>query len=646
MNPQTFLSNFGYVANAPDGVKSLRQLVMASALAGKFSAPNEDLPSDIQTRLEEARSLHFRSSGKREKPLLFGAPLIQEFEIPVGWQWVRVGQICDLQTGATPSTKRPEFWGGEIPWLASGDINRREIFECDGRITEAGLANSNCKVLPKNSVLIALNGQGKTRATVALLRIPAACNQSLVAMIPFDVRIVTPEYLFLSLRYRYYEIRDVTGQDQRRGLNMSLVSDLSVPLAPLAEQKRILAKVDELMALCDKLESQQQEREQRFPVLSRACHTRFAEAPSQANLNRIFDETGTVSPADVRRTILNLAVQGKLISQNLNDEPAAELLETIAKQKAKLLGTDSLRKTKPCRQFTSDEAPHDIPGTWRWTMLGEITNIGTGSTPSRTEASFWVGGTIPWITSGSTSRSPITKGDELVTPAAVKAHRLRVYPPGTLLVALYGQGKTRGQVAALEIDATINQACAAICALDGIPPMQGYLKLLLEKQYDEMRSLSAGGAQPNLNVQKIKELFVPLAPLAEQRRIVAKVDELMALVDQLEAQQQERNKLAEAFAKACVASFTGTTHLERPEKMKAPKTELVSVVTLGKKSKPDAKALLAKLLSQHKGTLPAKSLWQQSGLTIDAFYQQLKSEIAQGWIARPAEAEMKVLEEG
>ena len=231
------------------------------------------------------------------------------------------------------------------------------------------------------------------------------------------------------------------------------------------------------------------------------------------------------------------------------------LLEAIAKQKAKLLGSDSLRKTKPCRQFSFEEAPHDIPETWIWTMLGEITDIGTGSTPSRTEAAFWVDGTIPWITSGSTSRLSITSGDELVTPAAVKAHRLRIYQPGTLLIALYGQGKTRGQVTALEIPATINQACAAICPLDGIPPMQGYLKLLLEKQYDEMRLLSAGGAQPNLNVQKIKEVFVALPPLAEQRRIVAKVDELMKLVDQLETQLAASTQQAEQLMHAMVAEL-------------------------------------------------------------------------------------------
>ena len=169
-------------------------------------------------------------------------------------------------------------------------------------------------------------------------------------------------------------------------------------------------------------------------------------------------------------------------------------------------------------------------------MLGEITDVGTGSTPSRTQPSFWEDGSIPWITSGSTSQSLITAGDEFVTEKAVSAHRLRLYQPGTLLVALYGQGKTRGQVATLGIESTINQACAAVCPLQGFEPMHVYLKLLLQKNYEEVRSLSAGGAQPNLNVQKIKEVLVPLPPLAEQHRIVAKVNELMALCDRLEAQ--------------------------------------------------------------------------------------------------------------
>jgi type I restriction enzyme S subunit len=635
MNAETFLANFSHVANASDGVRSLRQLIMASALAGDFSLPNEDLPDYIFEQIERARSSYFVKQRRKEKPLAFRSSLLKEFRIPNGWEWVRVGQICDLQTGATPSRQRPDYFGGKIRWLVSGDINQREIFDCQGRITDAGLENSNCKVLPANSVLIALNGQGKTRATVALLRVPAACNQSLVAMIPFDEKIVSPEFIFLALRYRYFEIRDITGQDQRRGLNMGLVSELSVPLAPVTEQKRILGKVDELMALCDRLETQQQKRQKLFPILSQSSHNRFTSQPNSKNLDHVFDKIGNVSPGELRKTILNLAVRGKLVRQDLADEPAVRLLEQIKKRRAFLLQSKALSKTKACRAFTREEISQIIPGSWSWTMLGEITDIGTGSTPSRTQVSFWTNGSIPWITSGSTSNAVISKEDEFITPDAVRAHRLRIYPAGTLLVALYGQGKTRGQVAAMGIAATINQACAAVCPIDGVPSMQRYLKLLLEKQYDEVRSLSAGGAQPNLNVQKIKEVIVPLPPLAEQHRIVAKVDQLMALVDTLENQQRQRDRLADLFAQAVVASLTGTKIEEEGQKMKAPKTELISNLKLGTKPKATEDAPLAALLIKAKGELSAKSLWQQSGLSIDAFYLKLKTELAAGWIRKP-----------
>jgi hypothetical protein len=248
MNTEAFLANFHTIANAPNGMKELRQLVMGLALQGKFDANNQDLPANINELIKSERESYYIRKEQKIKPIHFGSPILQEFDIPEGWKWERIGNLCDLQTGATPSTKRPELFGGNIRWLVSGDINKNEIFECEGRISDLGIQSSNCKIIPENSLLIALNGQGKTRATVAILRIPAALNQSLVAMIPFSNHIVKIEFLYLALKYRYYEIRDITGQNQRRGLNMGLVSELSIPLPPLSEQKRIVTKVDSLMA--------------------------------------------------------------------------------------------------------------------------------------------------------------------------------------------------------------------------------------------------------------------------------------------------------------------------------------------------------------------------------------------------------------
>ena len=164
-----------------------------------------------------------------------------------GWQTKKIGDVCHVMTGGTPSKAKQDYFGGEIKWLVSGDINQGEIFDCEGRITETGMKNSNAKLLPINSVMIALNGQGKTRGTVALLRTEATCNQSLVSIYPKEPQKLLPEYLFANLHGRYQEIRRMTGDsgNDRRGLNMGLVKSIDIPIAPLPEQQRIVGILDE-----------------------------------------------------------------------------------------------------------------------------------------------------------------------------------------------------------------------------------------------------------------------------------------------------------------------------------------------------------------------------------------------------------------
>ncbi len=172
-------------------------------------------------------------------------------ELPKGWEVKKLGDLCNLMTGGTPSRSKPEYFiNGNIKWLVSGDIHKGEIFDCEGRITEEAMANSNTKFLPVNSVMIALNGQGKTRGTVAILRAKATCNQSLVSIHPKDLKIVLPEYIFCNLHGRYEEIRKITGDDDndRRGLNMPLIRNIAIPHPPLPEQQRIVAILDEAFA--------------------------------------------------------------------------------------------------------------------------------------------------------------------------------------------------------------------------------------------------------------------------------------------------------------------------------------------------------------------------------------------------------------
>ncbi len=174
-------------------------------------------------------------------------------------KFVRIGDVCQLMTGGTPSRTRPEYFeNGTIKWLVSGDINQVEIFDCNGRITLEAMKSSNTKILPINSVMIALNGQGKTRGTVALLRTKATCNQSLVSISPKDEKELLPEFLFHNLRMRYQEIRRMTGDDgnDRRGLNMILIREIEIPLPSLEKQRQIVDKLDVVVSEIDKIKNQ------------------------------------------------------------------------------------------------------------------------------------------------------------------------------------------------------------------------------------------------------------------------------------------------------------------------------------------------------------------------------------------------------
>jgi type I restriction enzyme S subunit len=174
------------------------------------------------------------------------------------WEESTIGETCILMTGGTPSTTKKEYYhNGKIKWLVSGDINQREIFDCEGRITEMGLSNSNARILPINSVLIALNGQGKTRGTVAMLRTEATCNQSLVSIYPKDDTKILPELIYANLDGRYDEIRKLTGDDgnERRGLNMPIIRKICFTYPKsIKEQKKIISRLDALKNETKKLE--------------------------------------------------------------------------------------------------------------------------------------------------------------------------------------------------------------------------------------------------------------------------------------------------------------------------------------------------------------------------------------------------------
>ena len=349
-------------------------------------------------------------------------------------------------------------------------------------------------------------------------------------------------------------------------LNQGTLAEIVTTLPPLAEQHRIVAKVDRLMALCNELEARQQEARAGCLKLGTASLAGLQNAESPEEFSRqwalvcnAFDLILGCSEnvAVLRQTILQLAVQGRLVRQDPRDEPAGKLVKMFRKEKEWLVKDGKIGRTMPTPEIESKEIPYSIPKNWIWTRLDHITYISTGSTPSTSTREYYIGGNIPWITSSLTSQKFIFNTDTKITEKAMKDCSLKVYPKGTLLVALYGQGKTRGQVSELGIPATINQACSAIVFWKNNEPVKDYLKLVLTGNYEKIRSISSGGAQPNLNCDKIKRTLIPLPPLAEQHRIVAKVEALMALCDELEARLKERARVQGRLGVVVVKGIAG-----------------------------------------------------------------------------------------
>ena len=235
----------------------------------------------------------------------------------------------------------------------------------------------------------------------------------------------------------------------------------------------------------------------------------------------------------LRQKILDLAIHGKLVPQDPNDEPASVLLERIRAEKERLIKEGKIKKPKKTKAACDKpHYPYQLPKGWVWCKLEDIASIGTGATPLTKCKEYYLNGNIPWVNSSSTKDSVIETPSNYITSRAIQDTNCVVYPKGTLIVAMYGEGKTRGQVSELGIEAATNQACAAICPFE--KEFKNYLKLFFESNYLRLRALAEGGTQPNLNLGKISNYEIPLPPLEEQCRIFTKIKHWISLIDVIE----------------------------------------------------------------------------------------------------------------
>ena len=235
----------------------------------------------------------------------------------------------------------------------------------------------------------------------------------------------------------------------------------------------------------------------------------------------------------LRQKILDLAIHGKLVPQDPNDEPASVLLERIKAEKERLIKEGKIKRSK--KSAKSSDTPHyenvpfEVPESWVWTTLGEVGTWQSGGTPSRSNKTYY-GGNIPWLKTGDLNDGLISDIPESITEEAVANSSAKINPTGSVLIAMYGA--TIGKLGILTFPATTNQACCACIEFNAI--IQLYLFYFLLSQRNEFIAKGGGGAQPNISKEIIVNTFIPLPPLSEQQHIVMEIEKWFALIDQIE----------------------------------------------------------------------------------------------------------------
>ncbi|MDY0274261.1 MAG: restriction endonuclease subunit S [Desulfomicrobium sp.] len=533
-----------------EGVTRLRELILTLAMQGKLV---EQDPKDQPARelLEEIKRTrrHEGTKGRKRKELPPVSAEEMPYELPESWEWVRLGEIAIVNGGF--AFKSSQYTKEGVRIIRISDFDEKGFK--NGKIVRYPYSSDlDLFILELDNILMAMTGGtvGKSLLVKSLSE-PMFVNQR-VATIKI-IKDVVPEFINGLIRT---DLIQSVIQDSKNSTNdnisMGDITGFFVPLPPLAEQHRIVAKIDELMARCDALETlHQQHEEKRLQVHTAAIHQLLEPnlggfVPSCEPfdfLAKHFSELYSVpkNVAELRKAILQLAVMGRLVPQNPDDPPASQLLEEIRTEKKRLIAEGKIKKQKPLPAIKPEEIPYEIPESWEWVYVNNLTDVGTGATPETINPEYY-GGHIPWYTSSATNNSFAEIPEKFITEKALAETNCKIFPSGSLIIAMYGQGKTRGQVSEIVIPGATNQALAAMVFFESSKQSKDYLKYFFTKIYEEIRMLAEGAAQPNLNVGKIKHTVIPLPPLSEQQRIVTKIDQLMALCDQLDEQITARNE--------------------------------------------------------------------------------------------------------
>jgi type I restriction enzyme S subunit len=553
MKLETFFEKFDQLADTPDAVAKMRELVLNLAIQGNLVEP---MPSDGDghSLLKGLRKLPTERNSKSRSPKDITVEPEALLEIPSHWALTTVentardtGFFCD---GDWVESKDQDP-DGDVRLIQLADVGDGEYRDRSSRfMTKASAKRLNCSYLEAGDILVA-------RMPDPLGRCCRFPGDSKPAVTVVDVCILRPngaffdsDFLVIAIncpRFRRLVSAQATGTTRSR-ISRSNLGMLPIPLPPLAEQKRIVAKVDELMALCNLLEAQQHERETRHAALARASLARFTEAPTPANLDFIFHKSFGITPADLRKSILTLAVQGKLVPQDPNDEPAEECLSR--------LGLKSTVVPQDGDDFVNDS----LPLAWTHVRFEDVALVAGGVTLGRKLGDRKTV-TMPYLRVANVKRGELDLSvikEVSIGEDEVDRYALR---ENDLLMTEGGDWDKVGRAAIWRAEIPVclhqNHVFRARMRSAELAPFwfERYFNSPVGRGYFESASKQTTNLA-SINMRQVRSCPIPLPPLAEQRRIVARVDQLMALVDQLEAQLASSKATASKLLEAVVDELT------------------------------------------------------------------------------------------
>ena len=462
--------------------KALRQKILDLAIHGKLvpQDPNDEPASVLLERIK-AEKERLIKEGKIKRTKRSKAACDKPhypFELPEGWCWTTIEDVCSkIGSGSTP--KGSNYSKEGIPFFRSQNVQNFGIVLSDIKyISEEVHQSMKGTEVIANDLLLNITGGSLGRCAVVPINFKIGNVSQHVCIL--RTVLVKPEYLHCFILSSFFaKSMKITGSG-REGLPKYNLEKMLFPLPPIHEQERIIIEVKQLLNYIDKLDT---------------CRGNLIELVSQA-----------------KSKILDLAIHGKLVPQDPSDEPATELLKRI----------------NPKAEIACDNPQYGkLPNGWCETLLGNIGTWQSGATPSRLRKEYY-GGSIPWLKTGDLNDGIVQSIPECITERALEETSVKLNPAGSILIAMYGA--TIGRIGILSKPATTNQAC---CACVDYLPEKKFLFYFLLANRENFIAMGGGGAQPNISKEKIIHTHIPLPPQQEQQRIVAKIEELFAQLDNI-----------------------------------------------------------------------------------------------------------------